>query len=472
MSGLFRRTLNIVELDASQAAQNAAIAADQQAQDDAVALSQAAQDDAVALSQAAQDDAIGRAARQRPAGWGVYTEELDGSLAEAAEIAALGVSYVIYFFHGGTNAARIANALTDLANLDSLGIGVILLPKQTIVAADWTAVAAEFAAAPNLIGWYVLDEPSAHAYTIAQQDAILAAARALLNIPCYTADNGDSWPTLTLSPGYDFVFFNPYFQIVNAGVPFNSQANATRWYANVHCVGVYRPERLIAVYETYLDAADPAVDSAAFLKAMRAKADLWGPGALFVYSAAKTVPAMKTIANTAQISGIARALLSTPATGRKVVSFSVPLVNASSGFTTGRKRAMLASLVDARSTATIEFAPARLPARSGIFMAAGQFVVLDFGQVLRSVRLSGRFFNHTSAAGTVSTFDVQIPEAVDGSSGSTLETIAPATDGAGQAVWNSGVYSDINSRYLVLRATGANWSSLTGFDCIAANAIA
>jgi len=413
---------------------------------------------------------ITRASRQRPTGWGVYTEELDGSLEAAADLASLGVSYVIYFFHGNTNAERIANALKDFANLDALGIGVILLPRQTVTTADWTAVASEFVGAPNLIGWYVLDEPSAHGYSIAQQDAILAAARALLNLPCYTADNGDSWPALTLSPGYDFVFFNPYFQVLNGGTPLTSQSGAVRWYANVHGM-LYRPDRLIAVYETYLSAEDPAVDTAAFLRAMRVKADMWGPGVLFVYSAGKTVPGMKTIANNTQISGVARALLSAPpAAGRKVLSFSAPAIDASAGFTTSKLRAMLASIVDPRSTATIEFAPARLPSRSGVFVTAAQYVVLDFGQVVRSVRLVGRFFDHTNSVGTESKFDVQIPESINGSTGSTLSQVSVTTNSSGQATWAAGVYTDINSRYLVLRPVGATWSTLSGFDCLAVNA--
>jgi len=415
---------------------------------------------------------ITRASRQRPAGWGVYTEELDGSLEAAADLASLGVSYVIYFFHGNTNATRIANALIDLANFDALGIGVILLPRQTVTAADWTAVATEFVGAPNLIGWYVLDEPSAHSYTITQQDGILTAARALLNIPCYTADNGDSWPALTLSPNYDFIFFNPYFQVLNAGAPLTSQSGAVRWYANVHGMGLYRPDRLIAVYETYLSADDPSVNTAAFLRAMRIKADMWGPGALFVYSAAKTVPTMKTIANDAQISGVARALLSTPPSSRKVLSFSVPTVDTTAGFTTSKKRAMLSAMVDARSTATLEYAPARLTTRSGVFMTGSQYLVLDFGRVVRSVRLTGRFFDHTNSAGTESKFDVQIPEAVDGSTGSTLEQISVTTGSSGLATWAAGVYADINSRYLVLRPSGSTWSTLSGFDCLAVNAYA
>ena len=85
-------------------------------------------------------------------------------------MSAVEIAAAIFISQAAQNAeAGLAEAAQDSA------VAAHLAPA---VAADWPVVAGNFTAAPNLIGWYVTDEPSAHGYTVAQQDALIAAARA------------------------------------------------------------------------------------------------------------------------------------------------------------------------------------------------------------------------------------------------------------------------------------------------------
>lgn len=400
--------------------------------------------------------------------WGIYTEELDGNIDHAAAIARLGVGYVIYYCRANADAARIANAKADFANFKKHGIGVLLWVSDTTNTTTRTTYISQYLDVENLIGWYVFDEPTAKSISLADQSAGIAASKAVKNLPCYCADHGDFFPNFGLSPEFDFVFVDSYYQIQNGNAPVLTDTQALACYGNVRSfTPVYGMNRIIPVYETYLDSvAATDIDESEKLRSLIAKRRMFGPGAFFIYKAGKTNPGMLGIGNTDKLRRTAEAVMQSPVLPDRIaVANYLCLLNTTFGYTDAKQKASLVNMVDARTTGTLEYNPERLPSRSGVFLTGSQSLVLDFGRVLKSVQIRGRFFNNSSALGTASAFNVIIPEAQTMATGVATSVTLPGTSGGGTANF-AVTLEDANTRYVVIKPTGANWNTLTGFDAL------
>jgi hypothetical protein len=403
-------------------------------------------------------------------GWGVYTEELDGDVNAAADIASLGVSYVIYYFNGTTDTTRVANAKKDFVNFATYGLGVLLWVYNGTNTATRTTRLNQFTDVENLIGWYVFDEPSANSVSLADQNAAITASKAVLDLPCVCADNGDYYPNFALSPNYDFVFIDLYYQTKNSNNPVLTDTDALNTYAVLGSFApLYGANRIIPVYETYLSSSSATdISEPNKLRTLLYKKRMQGYGAFFMYSANKTNPTMLGIQNTAKLRRSAQS----------VMQFSIPynrstranyfcFLNTSYGYTLDKLKASIISMIDSRSTATIEYYPARLPTRIGIFVTAAQQVVIDFGAVVKSVKINGTYFNNGVGPGVYGTFDVLVPETTAMTTGSIVASVTTSagTSVAGNASFNV-VLENINSRFVILKPTGAVWNAYTGFAAL------
>lgn len=398
--------------------------------------------------------------------WGTFSEELGGSVSDALRISLMGCSYVIYNYYGRLDSERVSSALVDFENLSRYGIGVILGVENTKSTVDRTARANLFKDVPNLIGWYVFDEPLTNGVSKAEQVAAISALRAVKDLPMYTSEHGDVFPTAALPVGYDFVFVDIYYQAVNANAGLLTETQVLMWYASAlrSVLCNYNEQQIIPIYGTYGSVVVPLIDEAEMYKSLYNKKRLMGAGCFFLYSADITAPGLFGTKNTAQLERVAKRIIMAPVGEKTFKSITVGSVDATYGPTQNQVRSTWANFIGHTSTGTLKYDA--IAARFGMFLNAGQFAVIDLGVVAKSIRIYGRFFNFGSPASTTTTWDYLVPHnsLLNASVGEVVGTQVVVTSGSGSVTFGI-VLLDIKSRYLIINtAAYTAWNVLTGFD--------
>ena len=398
--------------------------------------------------------------------WGMYCEELNGSVADAYKIASLGAQYVVYNYYGLTDAGRAANTVIDFQNLARFGVGVILSVANSIDTVARTSYIEQFDDQPNLIGWYVFDEPLTNSISKADQVAGIAASKAVKNLPCYCSEHGNVFPSVALPDGYDFVFVDTYFQAVNGNAAITTEEKVLEWYgSSIRSIYAnYNLSQLIPIYESYATTVTtPLIAEDQHFASMYNKYQLLGPGCFFIYSAEATNPAtLLTIKNTPQLERVTKRVIQSPCSKfSRYKQFTISSFDATYGPAENQVKSRWLSLLGAGTTGVIR---AGGISRYGMFLDATELWVIDLGVVAKSIRIVGRFFNNGAAGGTTSDFDYYIPFNASLSEGYIYSTESVTTDGAGNA--NFGEYlQDINSRFVVIdTAAYTDWNTATGFD--------
>lgn len=332
--------------------------------------------------------------------YGCYTETINGSYDDAKDIHDLGFSYVVYYGYDVQTEEQINAILADMRALNLYGIGVLLY-LGTTDSNDVTAIATNFINEPNLIGWYVYDEPVLRNITVKQQEAKMNALKAAKPLPCFVAEFLDEYASVgTLSQKFDYVFISQYYNGSNIST-ISDDEHALAAYARVSSYSGYGMDKLIPSFETY--DTTHTIPEAKLLNNLLVKKSLFkNNGCFFIYSANETQPTWLGIKKSNTFRRVAKAVInSSISQGNMVIKgFCYDELNA-------LKKA--SQVITNGSGIRVQYGPSQLPDVNGLFLySSKEYLLIDFGRKVSSCRLT-YYFRNGNSLGTTRYFDLAVP---------------------------------------------------------------
>lgn len=178
-------------------------------------------------------------ARFSPNSVGVFSTVIKES--DLPSIKNLGCNYILYVNYD-TNTANVVNAINLCAKY---GLNVLLSVSQQFQANNDTAAQSIITATkslPNIIGYYVLDEPDLNNVTIARQQQVQSLTRTITPLPIFISTTiSSSSPIIDTS--FDYYFIDSYlttqnYSDVNAGNTTFFNLSASRLLSVAGYVGI------------------------------------------------------------------------------------------------------------------------------------------------------------------------------------------------------------------------------------------
>jgi len=391
--------------------------------------------------------------------FGVYCCDLTGPsgttdpYSEAEKIAKLGCTFVVYYSGAKGNATYIASDKVSLDALDQAGLSVWFCPfgsdnKGTNVA----VYAANYVDVPNIVGWYVLDEPAGEA-TIAEQDAVITAIKAVKDLPCITAENAFDNVDFNspVSALYDYILPDVYaapgqafpetdFEIATQVIPYlASQKTMNRIFP---ALGAYvEAPGTIQTIETYLNVWRNQLD---FYPNKNCVFFIWNNGPVPQFPASSITTISQSDVLYASVKGLIRGYVG--ANTKFAYVSLISTVQANVGYTEADLRnGLISTFNNPKTTGTVRSYDGAV-ANLGMYLNNGQIAVIDFGKEVSSVRVQAKYFNQFGAQPLGFTF--YTPDDLTFATGTTVDTITP-TAGDSTIV----ELADLKSRYLIIKST-------------------
>lgn len=407
--------------------------------------------------------------------YGIYTQELFGDEAKAKDIAGLNVSYVIYYYFGALDIKRAQRAKKDFSNFAKYNIKVILMPAANSTDIQLiTSVCYLFKDVENLISWYCFDEPSFYEeITIDKQDQVIAAMKKVKNIPCFIAENGSFWPVNKLSANYDGIFLSTYAQTANKNNKVISDTDILNTYGTiVQFSSLYSQDKLIPIYETfnYRKTSKPMTPNDIYQSCISKKM-FYGKkyGVFFIYSAnISPTKDLHTAETDRNLYNLINKIIGHKTNTKPFKSFGylyVPGQQYSKQYSGLRRENAMKAISSPKSTSKIGD---YYKVETGIFVNSDQFVVIDFGTMVRSVRLDC-FVSARSGYNRPLQFTLNKSNSVSSFNSKSmilLKTINIVTNSLNGNARFTSIITNINSRYLVLKGSTKNIADKPYFQAI------
>lgn len=133
--------------------------------------------------------------------------------ADLPSIKNLGCNYILYI-NSDTNTTNVVNKINLCAQY---GLNVLLSVEPQFQTNDDTNAQAIITATkslPNVIGFYVLDEPDLNNISITRQQQVQSLTRAITSLPVFTSVTISS-SSPVIDTGFDYYFVNSYFTSQN-----------------------------------------------------------------------------------------------------------------------------------------------------------------------------------------------------------------------------------------------------------------
>lgn len=396
--------------------------------------------------------------------YGIYTQELLGDEAKAKDISGLKVSYVIYYYFGLLDSERAALAKKDFANLAKYNIRVILMPGANSTDTDMVAsVSSLFKDVKNLIGWYCFDEPSFHKeISIEKQDRVINAMKKVKNIPCFIAENASFWPLNKLSANYDGIFLSTYAQTANKSKKVVSDQDILNTYGAIaQFSSLYSRDKLIPIYETfnYKNVSKQMSPEDIYMSCI-SKKKFYGKncGAFFIYSAAiSSEKDLNDAANDRRLYSLVNKVIDFEPDIKPFLSFGylyVPGHHFTTGYSKTARDNAMRLLSSPKSTSTIGDYH---KLESGIFIAQDKYVVIDFGAIVRSVRLDGYVSARSGYNRPLNfTLNKYASNELNNKKLALLKTVHVVTNSKNGNARFTSILLNINSRFLILKGSSDN----------------
>lgn len=420
-------------------------------------------------------------------GFGVYCCDLSGfdgtknPVEEAKNIARLGANFVVYYSCAHGNAARQQSDLISLDAFAKAGIGAIVCPfGHTNTGANWATYAAVYKDVPNLIGWYIFDEPADDA-TIAVQDATIAAVKAVKNLPCYTSENAYGGLFTPLSKNYDYIIQDGYEQLTPGWPGSWTEANALSASTATYLIGARDPRKILIGLGAYADFGASIESETALLNAWRQRLDAnanhtavffcYNPTPKWVGSSPLT-----TISTNGSLWNYVSKFIGSynpPSTtpiiriaGPKQDNTGFPPGGGDVGYTDAERISNMKAILDhPKTTGTVKnVGYDGTVATYGFYLDFGQIGVIDFGRNVKKATIIYRFKDQYGP--TTNTITIHTALRGDFSVLNQIASIAPVNSALEAYSYN------VNGKYLIIRndstATHNKYMFFSEF-CVIAN---
>lgn len=239
------------------------------------------------------------------AGAGVFIESLLDE--DAAVLHSMGVNYVVYLYH--PSLIGVTKALSDIRELDKYSIGVVFSLYGVEDTSGITTLVNAVKNEPNILAWYLYDEPDGAGITVATQDAKIGLVNTLSGLPVAVSASSDFGTDRRLSRNFNYYFISRY--ISEADYIAKADAELDLFFMlNFRNIGAdVGVKKCIPVLQAYEQGAVKVLSRDDMLRVWKKAAKYYQPCiCFFLYSANATQPGgfPKMLANDSDLRDIAK----------------------------------------------------------------------------------------------------------------------------------------------------------------------